>query len=104
MSLDDKELEIYIGLSDVLLFLGEFNDALTTIIEAQKIYKNFAEVEYRLAGLFIILNKENHGMTHLINGMKIDYEYHFIMKELYPTIFGNLKVQKLLADYKKATE
>ena len=104
LELKDFELEVFVGLSDVLLFLGDFNDALKNLIEAQKTYKNFAEIEYRLAGLFIILGKEKYGMNHLINAMKVDFDYHVIIKELFPTVFDNLKVQKLLSDYKKATE
>ena len=74
------------------------------LISAQKIYKDFAEIEYRLSGLFFILNKESYGFTHLINGMKIDYEYHSIIAELFPTVHDNLEVQKLIKNYKKAFE
>ena len=85
-------------------FLGEFNDALNILYKAQKIYKNVAEIEYRLAGLFFVLNKEIYGLHHLISAMKIDYEYHIILNELFPTVYENKKVQKLLSDYKKAME
>ncbi|WP_298881071.1 tetratricopeptide repeat protein [uncultured Polaribacter sp.] len=104
LNLNDDSLEIYIGLTDVLSFLGEFNAAISTLLDAQKIYKNFAEVEYRLAGLFFILNKEVYSYNHLIAGLKIDYDYHIILKELYPIVYENEKVQKLLKDFKKATE
>ncbi len=104
IELGDIDLEVFTALSDVQLFLGDFNDALKTVFDAQKIYKDFAELEYRLAGLFFILNKENYGRGHLINGMKIDYEYHIIIKELYPTVFDNVKIQQLLKNYKKAIE
>jgi len=104
IDLKDYSIEIYIALADVLLFIGDFNDALKVLISAQKIYKDFAEIEYRLAGLFFILNKESYGFTHLINGMKIDYEYHSIIAELFPTIHDNLEVQKLIKNYKKAME
>ena len=97
IELKDESIEIYIALSDVLLFIGEF-------INAQKIYKDFAEIEYRLAGLFFVLNKENYGITHLINGMKVDFGYHSIIQELFPTVYDNLKFKKIVADYKKATE
>ncbi len=104
LSLNDDALEIYVGLADVLSFLGEFNDALQVLIKAQKMYKNFAEIEYRLTGLFFILNKEKYAFTHLINGMKIDYNYHVILNEIYPTVFENKKIQKLLTVFKKAME
>jgi tetratricopeptide (TPR) repeat protein len=104
LSLKDDALEIYIALTDLLSFLGEFNDAVSVLYNAQKTHKNFAEIEYRLAGLFFVLNKENYGLNHLVSGMKIDYEYHIILNEIYPIVFDNEKVQKLLKDYKNALE
>ena len=104
LSLEDDSLEVFIGLTDVLTFLGEFNDAINTLYKAHKIYNNFAEIEYRLAGLFFILNKEKYGFTHLIAALKIDYDYHTILNELFPIMNDNEKVQKLLINYKKAME
>jgi tetratricopeptide (TPR) repeat protein len=104
LELKDESIDIFIALADVLLFIGDFNDALNVLFRAQKIYKDFAEIEYRLAGLFFVLSKKSYGMTHLINGMKIDYDYHTIVKELFPTVYDLENVQKLLGDYKKATE
>ena len=102
--LGDDALEIFIALTDVLSFLGEFNDAVAVLFKAQKSYKNSAEIEYRLAGLFFVLNKEKYGLNHLIAGIKIDYDYHVILKEIYPTVLDNKKVQKLLRDYKKTMD
>jgi tetratricopeptide (TPR) repeat protein len=104
LDLSDDALEIYIGLTDVLSFLGEFEDAISVLLRAQKTYKNLAEIEYRLTGLFFALNKEKYGFHHLTAGMKLDYEYHIVLKELYPTVFENKKVQKLIVNYKKALE
>lgn len=104
LSLKDESIDVYLGLSDVMIFLGDYNDALNILFEAQKVYKYFAEIEYRLSGIFFVLSKDNYGLDHLINGMKIDYDYHLIIKELFPTVYEKCQVQKLLADYKKATE
>ena len=104
LELKDQSIEIYIALSDVLLFIGDFNDSLNILFSAQKLYKDFAEIEYRLSGLFFVLNKENYGFTHLINGMKIDYDYHSIINELFPTLQEHSKVQKLLRNFKSAME
>jgi tetratricopeptide (TPR) repeat protein len=104
LRLEDDSIEIYIGLIDVLSFLGEFNEAITVLYKAQKVYKDAAEIEYRFAGLFFVLNKVKFALTHLIAGMKIDYGYHTILNELFPTVLDNVKIQKLVLDYKKATE
>lgn len=101
LELGDTSPEIYMGLTDVLSFLGEFNEALKVMLKAQKTYQHFAELEYRFVGLFFLLDKEEYAFTHLINGMRIDYEYHMILSELYPTVYENEKIQKLLIDYKR---
>ncbi|MFY0603465.1 MAG: tetratricopeptide repeat protein [Flavobacteriaceae bacterium] len=102
--LKDQDVEIFLGLCDVLVFIGEYNDALSVLFTAQKIYKDFAEIEYRLSGLFFMLQKDNHGIAHLKKGLLIDFEYHVILKELYPTVFEKENVQKLLSNFIKAME
>ena len=104
LKLGDTSPEIYMGLTDVLSFLGEFNDALKVLLKAQKTYQNFAELEYRFVGLFFLLGKEKYAFTHLTSAMKIDFDYHIILNELYPTVFENTDVQKLLKKHKKAIE
>lgn len=104
LDLNDSAFEIYIGLTDVLSFLGEFEKAISVLFKAQKKYKNVAEIEYRLAGLFFVLNKEKYSFYHLMQGLKIDSEYYTILKEVFPTVFENEKVQKQINNYKKATE
>ncbi|WP_299007746.1 tetratricopeptide repeat protein [uncultured Tenacibaculum sp.] len=104
LDLGDREIEIYVALADILLFLGEFNEALSTLIKAKKTYKEFAEIEYRLCGLFMILGKKEYSLTHLQNALEIDFEYHTIIKELYPTVFDNEKVQEVVSKYNKAVQ
>ena len=104
IDLNDVSIEIYIGLADVLLFLGEFKDALDVLIKAKNTYKQFAEIEYRLCGLFMMTHKEQLSLMHLKNGLAIDSEYREIVKELYPTVFDHAQVQKIIANYLKATE
>lgn len=104
LSLNDDALEVFVGLTDMLSFLGNFKEAKKWMLKAQEIYTDFAEISYRIAGLSFILNNENVGYNQLIAALKTDFEYHTILKELYPTVYENEKVQKLLIDFKKAME
>lgn len=101
-NLGDTEIEIYLALADVLRFLGKFEDALRVLISAKKIYREFAEIEYRLCGVFMVLDKKDYALTHLKNGLVIDYNYHTIIKELYPSVFDNVEVQHIILNHKKA--
>lgn len=104
LALKDKDIAIFIGLADVFLFLGDDNEALSLLLRAQKIYKNFAEIEYRLAGVYFVSDKILLSKRFLIAGLEIDFEYHHILKDLFPTMFHNPTFKKLISDFKKAKE
>ena len=104
LDLNDNSLEIFVGLADVLLFLGDFDDALKIMVKAKNFFKAFAEIEYRLCGLFMIAGEEKYGLLHLKNGLAIDAEYSGIVRELYPTVFESDIVQTIIANYRKDTE
>ncbi len=102
--LQDFDYAIYISLADVLIQLNDLDESIKVLIDGKKIYKNFAEIEYRLAGLYYVKNRERIAKNHLIRALNIDFEYHTILGELFPTVFENPKIQKLISDFKKATE
>ena len=104
LELNDCSVEIYTALSDLLMFVGDFKAAFEVLILAQDTYKNTAEIEYRLSGLSLVFNNEKEGLTHLLNGLKIDFNMHTILKDLFPSVLVNSKVKELLYNFKKAME
>lgn len=102
INLGDEAIEVYTTLADVLLVVGDTNAALKTIISAKKIYKEFAEIEYRLCGLFMMLDKEDYSLLHLKNALVIDFEYRSVVKGLFPSVFENQKIQEVIKSHKKA--
>ena len=69
------------------------------LIKAKNIYKEFAELEYRLFGLFMIAEKEQYAYMHLKNALSIDYDGFSIINELFPTLLEKVSVQKIVAQY-----
>ncbi|MDY0780022.1 tetratricopeptide repeat protein [Tenacibaculum sp. IB213877] len=102
IDLGDVDIDIYIALADVLLLLGNYEYALKVLVKGKKIYREFAEIEYRLCGLFMILNKQDYSIMHLKNAIAIDFEYHQVVKELYPKVFETEAVKKTITNYQKA--
>ena len=101
IDLEDYRLDVFVALIDVLHFLGEYNDALEVLKKAKKFYKDFAEIEYRLSGISFLAQDDKKGLRYLKNALKLDFEYHFIMKELYPSVFEKKEVKALLTKNKK---
>ena len=96
IDLEDYRLDVFIALVDVLHFLGEYKDALKVLKKAKDLYKDFAEIEYRLSGMNFLIQNEKSGLRYLKNALKLDYSYHLVMKELYPSVFEKEGVNALL--------
>jgi len=101
--LQDFDISIWVGLSDVLCFLGEFEDALKNLLKAKSFFHDFAEIEYRLSGLYFKFNNSHKGKIHLINALTIDFEYHTVIKELFPEVYKMKEVNDIITQYKKTS-
>ena len=101
--LKDYNLVIWLGLSDTLCFLGEYEDALTNLLKAKTYFKDFAEIEYRLSGLCFKFKNYKKGEAHLKAALFIDFEYQIILKELLPEVYKMQEVQDIINSFKKTS-
>lgn len=97
--LQDYSLFVWIGLCDVLIYIGEYNNALQTLLEAKTIFEDFAEIEFRLSALYFKLNQNEKGEIYLKKALTIDFDYHLVIKELFPEIFSQPKVKSIVAKF-----
>jgi len=101
--LQDFDIVIWVGLSDVLCYLGDYKDALINLKKASKVFKDFAELEYRLSGIYFKFNDLSKGKKHLLNGLTIDFEYHNQIKDLFPDTFKKQMVIDIINDFKNTS-
>ncbi|MGV6845441.1 MAG: tetratricopeptide repeat protein [Lutibacter sp.] len=101
LHLDDVDIVIWVGLCDTQCFIGEYDDALKTLLKANTFYHNFAEIEYRLSGLYLKFKNFDKALFHLQNAFDIDFEYQVILKELFRKEYNLKIVQKAIKDFKK---
>ncbi|HLA56704.1 MAG TPA: tetratricopeptide repeat protein [Flavobacterium sp.] len=97
----DYQLDTWLYWVDILQFLGEFEFASQTLLQASEYFPEEYEVEYRLAGLYFILHETEKGVFHLSNGLRLNFANHTILQELFPTIWDKRTVQGCIAKYKK---
>ena len=103
LELDDLSLEIWIGLSDVLCFIGDYEDALKTLLKAKTYFYDFAEIEYRLTGLYFKFKNLDKGKAHLQDALLIDFEYKVVLKELFPEVYHLENVQDIILKFKNSS-
>ncbi|WP_136480676.1 tetratricopeptide repeat protein [Cognatitamlana onchidii] len=96
LELGNYELNTWLSRGDLLIKLGEPEAAIYNFEQAIEFYPDNAEIEYRLAGLYLYLNETDKGTFYLKNGIKHNLDYAFIIEELFPKVSNKVLVKKLL--------
>ncbi|WP_242206018.1 tetratricopeptide repeat protein [Aestuariivivens insulae] len=96
LELGNYELNTWLSRGDLLIKLGELEASVYNFEQAIEFYPENAELEYRLAGLFFVLNENDKGSFHLKNGLRYNKEYAFIIDELFPEVTNKIQVKNLL--------
>lgn len=102
LELGNYELETWVARADILIKLGEYEASVYNLEQAAEFYIENAEIDFRLAGLFFMLSDLYKAEYHLKNAMKTNYEYLFIIEELFPTISNNRVIREIISKSKKA--
>jgi tetratricopeptide (TPR) repeat protein len=103
IELGNYEIESWTNRTDILIHLGEYEAAINNLYQASEFYPDSVEVEMRLAGLHYLIGEESKGLFHLNNGLRNDHEYAIIIEELFPSVYEQLAVQKIIREYEKSS-
>jgi tetratricopeptide (TPR) repeat protein len=97
----DFQLDTWLFWVDIMLIMGEYNNAILTLIQAAEYFPDDFEIEYRLAGFHFLLNEEEKGNYHLSNGLRINFKNHTMIKDMFPTVWDRESVQEYIAKNQK---
>lgn len=101
LELGNYELDTWLDRSDILISLGEYGASAYNLLQASEFYPENAEVEYRLAGLYFTMHQNEEGRFHLKNAVQLNFEYNFIITELFPKLNERAIVRAIISDSKK---
>jgi tetratricopeptide (TPR) repeat protein len=97
----DYQLDTWLFWVDILQFLGEFNSAIHTLLQATEYFPEENEIEYRLAGLYFMIQDKTKAKFHLINGLRLNFDNYILIEDLFPMIWEEKTVQNYIAKHKK---
>ena len=97
----DANLDTWLFWVDILQFLGESETAIFTLLQSSEFFPDNFEIEYRLSGLYFMLEEETKASFHLNNALRINFKKRTILQELFPVIWESKKVQDLIKSYIK---
>jgi hypothetical protein len=72
-----------------------------TSLQATEFFPEEYQIEYRLAGFYFMLNDTEKGTFHLSNALRLNFNNHTLLEELFPTVWTNKKVQSLIKKHNK---
>ncbi len=99
IELGNYELTTWLKRSDILLQLGEIDAAIQNLLKGLEFYPENAEIEFRLAGLYYLINDIQKGQYHLINALQEEKEYVIILEELFSRVYNRKSVKEIIAKY-----
>jgi tetratricopeptide (TPR) repeat protein len=97
----DYMLDTWLFWVDILQFLGEFESAIQTLLQASEYFPEEYEIEYRLAGLYLMLQETAKGKFHLSNGLRLNFKNRMLLEHLFPTVWDMKLVQKAIEKHSK---
>ena len=98
----DYQLDTWLFWVDILQFLGEFDSAIQTLVQAAEYFPEQYEVEYRLAGMYYMLQQNEKGKIHLNNGLRINAKNRTVLQELFPVVWDRKIVQNVITKHLKS--
>jgi tetratricopeptide (TPR) repeat protein len=97
----DHGLDTWLFWVDTLQFLGEFESAIQTLLQASEYFPEENEVEYRLSGLYFMIQDNKKAKFHLSNAMRLNFDNYILIEDMFPVVWKKKIVQNYIAKHKK---
>jgi hypothetical protein len=94
-------LDTWLFWVDILQYLGEFDGAIHTLLQATEYFPEEFQLEYRLAGLYFMQDDVTKGTFHLSNGLRLSFENHILIESLFSTVWEMPEVQETISKHEK---
>jgi tetratricopeptide (TPR) repeat protein len=92
----DYQLDTWLFWVDILQFLGEFESAIQTLLQATEYFPEEYQVEYRLAGLYFMIHDDKKAKFHLSNGLRLSFKNRTLLEEFFPVVWARKMVQNAI--------
>ncbi|HSD05936.1 tetratricopeptide repeat protein [Flavobacterium sp.] len=97
----DYQLDTWLFWVDILQFLGEFESAIQTLLQASEYFPEENEVEYRLAGLYFMISDNIKAKFHLSNALRLNPENYILLEDLFPVVWEKKMVRNYIDKHNK---
>ncbi len=96
----DYQLDTWLFWTDILHHLEEYNAAIQTLLNAAEYFPEEFEIEYRLAGIYMLIGDVEKATFHLSNGLRQSFKNRKIIEKLFPQVWNENIIQEYISKYK----
>ena len=82
-------------------FLGEFETAIQTLLQDSEYFTEENEIEYRLAGLYFMIQDTTKAKFHLSNGLRLNFDNYILIEDLFPVVWTKKTVRNYIEKHRK---
>lgn len=98
IELGNYELETWLTRADLLIVMQEFEIAVDALEQAKEFHPENPEVQFRLAGLYFMINEGYKAYSFLNTALQINPEFSIIIEELFPSIYRRPSVRQKIKE------
>lgn len=96
INLGNNTLEIYMELVDTYYYIGDFKEAIRVLLESEIYYHNHADIEYRLSGLYFLINSTALGEQYLIKALQLNTRKYTLFQSLFPVLHNSRMIKGIV--------
>lgn len=100
IKLNNHTLDVFLELSDCYNFMGEYQQSISTLFAAEVFYHNYAEIQYRISGVFFMLHDNDKGIRYLRLAHQNNPLYLKYFQKLFPTVYNNKFFSQIIENLK----
>ncbi|MCM4168972.1 Beta-barrel assembly-enhancing protease [Arenibacter antarcticus] len=103
VDLGNYEFDTWFHWADVAVQNLDVNSAIEILLQGHEFYPLRCEMQYKMAGYYLLISDYPRAQYRLINALKIDIEKLHLFKDEFPQFYNTEWVTNLIDDVKKAS-
>ncbi|MEA1785099.1 hypothetical protein U1E44_03265 [Arenibacter sp. GZD96] len=104
VELGNYDLDVWFYWADVAVQNKDVETAIQILKQGGEFYPEKAEIQYKMAGLYLYSNDLPRGQYRLIKALKLDFDKHHIFEDEFPQFAKTVWAKNLISDVKKASQ
>ncbi|MEX0288961.1 MAG: tetratricopeptide repeat protein [Flavobacteriaceae bacterium] len=104
VELGNYELDTWLNWAEVLVHNEDLASAIEILIQGQEFYPEEAQIDYKMAGLYLLANDHENAELRLVKALKGNMKKLSCFENEFPKEYNSNWAQNIISDIKRASE